>query len=68
MGYLFEGLEPTGALSVRRSSAFDIVSKLCDQEFWRKAKAAWLLAEIWNKLRVAGAGDGDKVRYLAANV
>ncbi|KAI5119384.1 hypothetical protein M0805_001058 [Coniferiporia weirii] len=61
VGYLFEGLEPTGALSVRRSSAFDIVSKLCNQDFWRKTKAAGLLVEIWDQLRGAGAGNGDKV-------
>ncbi|KAH8110316.1 hypothetical protein DFH11DRAFT_799969 [Phellopilus nigrolimitatus] len=61
VGYLFEGLEPAGALSVRRSSALDIVSKLCDQEFWKKAKAAGLLPEIWDQLRNAEAGNGDKV-------
>lgn len=61
VGYLFEGLEPNGALSVRRSSAFDIVSKLSDQDFWRRAKAAGLILDIWERLRDAGAGSGDKV-------
>ena len=42
----------------------DIVVKLCDLEFWRKAKAADLLTEIWDKFRAAGAGSGDKVRRI----
>ena len=62
MGYLLEGLDPQAELSVRRSSALDIVGKLCDQSFWRKARAAGLIGEIWDQLRKAGAGNGDKVR------
>lgn len=61
IGYLFEGLAPTSALSVRRSSAFDIITKLCNQEFWRKTRAAGLIGEIWDQLRAAEAGNGDKV-------
>ncbi|KAL5477004.1 hypothetical protein ACEPAI_3191 [Sanghuangporus weigelae] len=61
VGYLFEGLEPNGALSVRRSSALDIVSNLSDHEFWKKARAAGLIVDIWDRLREAGAGNGDKV-------
>lgn len=66
IGYLFEGLDPSpsssGSLSVRRSSACDILCKLCSEEYWRRARAAGLLVEIWDRLRAAGAGDGDKVR------
>lgn len=62
IGYLFEGLETSGTLSVRRSSAFDIISKLCDEDYWRRARAAGFLMEIWDQLRAAGAGDGDRVR------
>ena len=61
IGYLFEGLIPSSALSVRRNSAFEIVSKLCDQEFWRKTRAAGLIGDIWDRLRAADAGNGDKV-------
>ena len=59
--YLFGGLIPTSALSVRRTSAFEIVSKLCVQEFWRKTRAAGLIGDIWDRLRAADAGNGDKV-------
>lgn len=62
VGYLFEGLEPSGGLGVRRGSALDIISNLSDYEFWKKARAAGLITEIWDRLREAGAGNGDKVR------
>ena len=43
-------------------SALEIVTKLCDLEFARKAKAADFLEKAWEGLREAGAGDGDKVQ------
>ncbi|RPD65599.1 hypothetical protein L226DRAFT_543211 [Lentinus tigrinus ALCF2SS1-7] len=61
VGYLFEGLEAKGALGVRRSSALEIVTKLCDVDFARRAKAADFLGRAWEVLREAGAGAGDKV-------
>ncbi|THH32549.1 hypothetical protein EUX98_g1637 [Antrodiella citrinella] len=61
VGYLFEGLESTAALSVRRGSAMEIVSKLCDVEFARKAKATDFLGRTWDSLREGGGGKGDKV-------
>ncbi|KAJ3558253.1 hypothetical protein NM688_g1032 [Phlebia brevispora] len=63
VGYLFEGLDPEGTIGVRRGSALEIVSKLCDVEFARRAQAADFLSKAWEMLRVAGAGDpeGDKV-------
>lgn len=61
VGYLLEGLDSDAELSVRRSSALDILTKLCDQAFWRKSRAAGLLSRIWELMRGAGAGDGDKV-------
>lgn len=83
MGYLFEGLNPSAALGVRRGrygrtsfgypfarpdtilrSALEIVTKLCDEEFARRAKAADFLGKAWEVLRAAGAGDGDKVRCI----
>lgn len=42
-------------------SAMEIVTKLCDVEFARRAKAADFLGRTWDVLREAGAGDGDKV-------
>nr|VWO95991.1 Uncharacterized protein [Ganoderma boninense] len=61
VGYLFEGLEGSCTISVRRASALEIVTKLCDVDFARKAKAADFLGRAWEVLREAGAGDGDKV-------
>ncbi|KAI0088819.1 hypothetical protein BDY19DRAFT_890661 [Irpex rosettiformis] len=61
MGYLFEGLASDGSLGVRRGSALEIVDKLCDPDFARKAKAADFLGRAWEGLRAAGAGDGDKI-------
>ena len=45
-------------------SALEIVTKLCDVEFARKAKAADFLGRFWDVLRGAGAGNGDKVRFI----
>ncbi|OSD08095.1 hypothetical protein PYCCODRAFT_1358095 [Trametes coccinea BRFM310] len=61
VGYLFEGLDAKGALGVRRGSALEIVTKLCDTEFARRAKTTDFLGRAWEVLREAGAGDGDKV-------
>ncbi|KAH9922543.1 hypothetical protein B0H21DRAFT_701490 [Amylocystis lapponica] len=61
VGYLFEGLDAKGSIGVRRSSALEIVTKLCDAEFARKTKAADFLGRTWEVLREAGAGNGDKV-------
>ncbi|KAI0795425.1 hypothetical protein C8Q75DRAFT_449637 [Abortiporus biennis] len=61
MGYLFEGLDEKGALSVRRGSALELVTKLCDEDFVRRAKAADFFGRAWEALRKAGAGNGDKV-------
>ncbi|EJF63754.1 hypothetical protein DICSQDRAFT_153594 [Dichomitus squalens LYAD-421 SS1] len=61
MGYLFEGLDAKCTIGVRRGSAMEIVTKLCDVDFARRAKAADFLGRAWEVLREAGAGDGDKV-------
>ncbi|TCD68737.1 hypothetical protein EIP91_009883 [Steccherinum ochraceum] len=61
VGYLFEGLEASSPLNVRRGSALEIVTKFCDDEFSRKAKAADFLPRTWEGLRGAGGGKGDKV-------
>ncbi|CDO70629.1 hypothetical protein BN946_scf184748.g27 [Trametes cinnabarina] len=61
VGYLFEGLDAKGALGVRRGSALEIVTKMCDVDFARRAKTTDFLGRAWEVLRGAGAGDGDKV-------
>ncbi|KAI0937575.1 hypothetical protein AcV7_003573 [Taiwanofungus camphoratus] len=87
VGYLFEGMDAKGAVSVRRGrcdacmpvayllvietyllycticvcSALGMVTKVCDPDFARKAKAADFWGRAWDVLREAGAGAGDKV-------
>ena len=64
VGYLFEGLDPKCGIALRRSSTLEITTKLCDQEFRRKAKATDFFARTWELLLLAGAGKGeDKVKY-----
>ena len=43
------------------------MTKLCDVDFARKAKAADFLGRAWEVLREAGAGDGDKVGQTILN-
>ncbi|KAI0053231.1 hypothetical protein FA95DRAFT_1482207 [Auriscalpium vulgare] len=61
VGYLFEGMDEGASIGVRRSSALEIVTKLCDVDFARRAKATDFLTRAWDVLRGAGAGDGDKI-------
>ncbi|KAI0264708.1 hypothetical protein BC834DRAFT_825952 [Gloeopeniophorella convolvens] len=61
VGYLFEGMDQSANIRVRRSSALELVTKLCDSEFARRAKATDFRSRSWDALRAAGAGDGDKV-------
>jgi len=42
-------------------SALELVTKLCDTDFARRAKATDFRSRAWDALRVSGAGDGDKV-------
>ena len=48
-------------------SALEIITKLCDPDFARKANASDLLGRAWSVLRRAGAGDGDQVLDDASN-
>lgn len=65
IGYLFDGLDSTsgGATSsAKRASAIEIVSRMKDPEFCRRAAAADFVTKAWTALRHAGAGTGtDKV-------
>ncbi len=68
LGYLFDGLAPGRTLGVRRSSLLEIVRKLCDVDFMRKAKATDFVVCVWDKLKDAGVGKGgDPVRPFVAN-
>ena len=42
-------------------SALELVTKLCDTDFARRAKATDFRSRAWDALRASGAGDGDKV-------
>ncbi|KAH7911177.1 hypothetical protein BJ138DRAFT_1007185 [Hygrophoropsis aurantiaca] len=61
VGYLFEGLDSSGAVSLRRASALEVVTKLCDPEFSRRAKAADFYGRTWDVLYEARANGGDKI-------
>ncbi|KAF8887325.1 hypothetical protein BD779DRAFT_1527473 [Infundibulicybe gibba] len=62
VGYLFEGMDANSGVGLRRASALEIITKLCDLEFARKAKAADFLSKTWDVFGEAGAGRGeDKV-------
>jgi hypothetical protein len=49
------------AIKPNKFSALEIITKLSDVEFARKAKVADFTVQAWEALREAGAGDGDKV-------
>lgn len=65
VGYLFDGLDPStgrGNTGAKRASAIEIVSKMGNPEFSRRAVAANFVSKAWLMLRGAGAGTGeDKV-------
>ncbi|KAI9568680.1 hypothetical protein HD554DRAFT_2097289 [Boletus coccyginus] len=60
VGYLFEGLDGSSAIGLRRASALEIVNKLCDLDFNRRAKASDFYIRTWDKLWAARAGTSDK--------
>ncbi|KAG8805813.1 hypothetical protein FRC17_005319 [Serendipita sp. 399] len=64
VGYLFDGLDATTSnSSAKRASAIEIVSKMGDPDFQRRATAADFTGRAWKVLRTAGAGSGnDKAR------
>ncbi|KNZ75190.1 hypothetical protein J132_04676 [Termitomyces sp. J132] len=59
VGYLFEGMDPSVGVGLRRASALEIVTKLCDPEFARKAKAADFFSRTWDVFADGGAGKGE---------
>ncbi|KAF8956935.1 hypothetical protein BDZ97DRAFT_2079509 [Flammula alnicola] len=59
VGYLFEGMDKKGGLALRRASALEITTKLCDPDFTRKAKAADFFTRTWDLFLEGGAGKGE---------
>ncbi|KAH9039596.1 hypothetical protein EDB85DRAFT_261899 [Lactarius pseudohatsudake] len=61
VGYLFEGMDRNVGVRVRRGSALELVTKLCDPDFARRARVTDFRSRAWDALRASGAGNGDKV-------
>ncbi|KAH9174680.1 hypothetical protein EDB89DRAFT_2113475 [Lactarius sanguifluus] len=61
VGYLFEGMDRNVGVRVRRGSALELVTKLCDPDFARRARVTDFRSRAWDALRASGAGSGDKV-------
>ncbi|KAI6104183.1 hypothetical protein F5141DRAFT_1204095 [Pisolithus sp. B1] len=61
VGYLFEGLEIPSAIALRRASALEIVDKLCDSDFNRRAKAFDFYVLTWDKLSTSRGGIFDAI-------
>ncbi|TFK95135.1 hypothetical protein BDV98DRAFT_83151 [Pterulicium gracile] len=55
VGYLFEGLEHDSPVGLKRSSALEILKKLCDADFAKKANATDFYAQTASLLYECGA-------------
>ncbi|KAJ7065283.1 hypothetical protein C8F01DRAFT_1125033 [Mycena amicta] len=66
VGYLWEGLDASVGLGLRRSSALEINTKLCDSEFARKAKTADFIGQTWDYLLDANREDDKIMNILLA--
>lgn len=67
VGYLFEGLSPLAGINVRRSTALDIVAKLCDVDFKKRAKAADFTMKAWRLIKDSQDIHCDKVCHAAGD-
>ncbi|KAJ3868455.1 hypothetical protein EV359DRAFT_32231 [Lentinula novae-zelandiae] len=62
VGYLLEGMGKDETPALKKASALEIISRLCEPDFVRQAKAADFLQSTWNAFIEAGGGTGeDKV-------
>ncbi|KAJ3853704.1 hypothetical protein EV368DRAFT_81330 [Lentinula lateritia] len=62
VGYLLEGIGKDDTPALKKASALEIISRLCDPDFVRQAKAADFLQSTWDAFIEAGGGTGeDKV-------
>ncbi|KAG2059969.1 hypothetical protein BDR06DRAFT_967508 [Suillus hirtellus] len=61
VGYLFESIESGCAIALRRASVLEIVTKLCDPEFNRRAKTSDFYARTWDVFLKARGNGPDKI-------
>ncbi|KAJ3916942.1 hypothetical protein F5877DRAFT_45563 [Lentinula edodes] len=62
VGYLLEGMGKDETPALKKASALEIISRLCEPDFVRQAKAADFLQSTWDAFIEAGGGTGeDKV-------
>ncbi|KAG2108719.1 uncharacterized protein F5147DRAFT_836962 [Suillus discolor] len=61
VGYLFESIESGCAIALRRASVLEIVTKLCDPEFNRRAKTSDFYARTWDVFLKARGDGPDKI-------
>ncbi|WAR57651.1 hypothetical protein PtB15_8B704 [Puccinia triticina] len=65
LSYLIEGLNASGAdhpdLSLKRSSAVELIKKLKEQHFLNELRSNGMIEHFYNSFRAAGAGDGDPI-------
>ncbi|KAF7309504.1 hypothetical protein MIND_00321200 [Mycena indigotica] len=66
VGYLWEGLDPSAGIGLRRSSALEINTKLCDSDFARKAKTADFIGQTWEFLLEANREEDKVMNILLA--
>ncbi|KAF9525938.1 hypothetical protein CPB83DRAFT_885229 [Crepidotus variabilis] len=67
VGYLFEGLDAKAGIGLRRASMLEIITKLCDANFTRKAIATDFFPRTWDLLLNAGIQTSeDKILDLLA--
>ncbi|KIK57110.1 hypothetical protein GYMLUDRAFT_46737 [Collybiopsis luxurians FD-317 M1] len=59
VGYLLEGMGRDESPTLKKASALEIVTRLCEAEFVLQAKAADFLQSTWDAFIEAGAGKGD---------
>ncbi|KAF5386338.1 hypothetical protein D9757_006705 [Collybiopsis confluens] len=59
VGYLLEGMNKNETPALKKASGLEIVTRLCESDFARQAKAADFLQSTWDAFIAAGAGKGD---------
>ncbi|KAJ4474884.1 hypothetical protein J3R30DRAFT_3295167 [Lentinula aciculospora] len=59
VGYLLEGMGKDETSALQKASALEIVSRLCEPDFIRQAKAADFLQSTWDAFIEAGGGKGE---------
>ena len=64
VGYLFEGLSSNSGIGVRRSTGLDVVTKICDVDFRKKAKAADFTSKAWQLITNGQEQQQDRVNLF----